>query len=130
MGASFTKKSFGRPARWEVAGISWLSEQVAHGGAAVVEVISVGAHGLTETRVPSAPPTPSAAAEFGRRLAVTHHLDGARWGEGPRGWAGPGYQGPNDHLLELPLAPHALWGAMYADERVAPLVRQADLPET
>lgn len=125
MSGTFTKRSFGRPAQWEVAGISWLTEQVAHGGAAVVEVISADDNGLTEKRVDSAPPTRSAALDFGRRLAVTHELSDVRWGGGPAGWDGPGYQGPNQHLLELPLRPHESWGSMYADERVAPLVARA-----
>ena len=126
--STFTKHTSGRPARWEVAGLRWLAEPMESGGAAVVEVVSIDDTTLTERRVASTSPSADAATEFGRRLAITHTLDGAaRWGEGPPGWEGAGYQGPNEHLLDLSLVGHDSWGAMYADERLMPLLPESGL---
>lgn len=124
---TFVKRTHGRPAAWEAAGLAWLAEAEAAGGADVVRVISLDDAGLTETRVSSVAPSAGAAAAFGERLGHTHALAAGRWGEGPPAWSGPGYQGPNEHLLDLPLRPHATWGAMYAAERILPLVDQSGM---
>lgn len=127
MPETFLKRTYGRPAEWEQAGLAWLAEAEAAGGAEVVRVLARGDDGLTENHVSSVAPSARFAAEFGQRLAATHTLTAGVWGEGPAGWSGPGYQGPNDHLLELSLTPHESWGAMYSAERVLPLVRQLDM---
>ncbi|MGV9825303.1 fructosamine kinase family protein [Gordonia sp. NPDC003429] len=127
MGQTFTKRTTGRPAQWEVAGLEWLAEPIDSGGAAVVAVVSRDESGLTEQRVTTSAPTAKAAADFGRGLAVTHAVDGMRWGQGPPGWSGPGYQGPNEHLIDLPLNGHDTWGEMYAQERLQPLLPDAGL---
>ena len=126
--STFTKHTSGRPARWEVAGLRWLADAVAAGGASIVDVVSTDESTLTERRVESSSPSPDAATDFGRRLAITHSLDDpARWGQGPPGWDGPGYQGPNEHLLELSLVAHDTWGEMYADGRLMPLLPDSGL---
>ena len=126
--STFTKHTSGRPARWEVAGLRWLADAVPAGGASIVDVMSADESTLTERRVESSSPSPDAATDFGRRLATTHSLDGpARWGQGPPGWDGPGYQGPNEHLLELSLVAHDTWGEMYADGRLMPLLPDSGL---
>lgn len=126
--STFTKHTSGRPARGEVAGLRWLAGAMDSGGALIVGVVSTDDSTLTETRVDSTSPSADAATDFGRRLAITHTLDvPARWGEGPPGWDGAGYQGPNDHLLDLPLTGHDSWGAMYADERLMPLLPESGL---
>lgn len=106
MPETFLKRTYGRPAEWEQAGLAWLAEAEAAGGAEVVRVIARSDDGLTENHVSSVAPSARFAAEFGQRLAATHTLATRMWGEGPAGWSGPGYQGPNDHLLELSLTPH------------------------
>ncbi|MGO2659698.1 fructosamine kinase family protein [Mycetocola reblochoni] len=124
---TFTKQTVGRPAQWEEAGLRWLAAQSAAGGATVVRVLGRDDSGLTEERIETASPNPADATAFGGQLAITHRIEGARWGEGPAGWTGPGYQGPNEHLLELPVRAHERWGRMYAEDRVRPLLADSGI---
>lgn len=111
-----------RAAEWEVAGLDWLRVP---GGAAVVQVLGHDARSVRLQALRSASPTPGAAEDFGRRLAVTHAAGASAFGVGPEGWHGDGLQGPADHLLPLPLAPFDTWGDMYATLRIEPLVEMA-----
>ncbi len=116
------KETAGRPARWEATGLRWLS---AADGARVVQIRSEGWHGLGLEHLESAAPSRAAAEDFGRVLSTTHAAGASAYGVGPDGWDGDGYQGPNTHLIPLPLRACESWGRMYADLRIAPLVQQS-----
>ena len=96
----------------------WLAE--APGGASVVSVYEHDARGLGIDRVEPMTPTRAMAEDFGRKLAATHAAGAPHFGFSPTGE--PGFQGPNDHLLELPLKPYETWGEFYADVCLSPLV--------
>ena len=56
----------------EAAGLGWLREGESDGGARVVEVLGVSGHALKLRRIESKAPTPQAAYDFGKSLAITH----------------------------------------------------------
>lgn len=123
----FEKATGGRPAAWEIAGLDWLAEQETVGGARIAhphKELSTD-HKLVEEKVVTASPNPKIAAQFGASLAITHEISGANWGEGPTGWQGDGYQGPNSNLLPLQLGSYTSWGKMYAELRIKPLMKLA-----
>ncbi|ORB71450.1 fructosamine kinase family protein [Mycobacterium scrofulaceum] len=105
---------------WEAAGLRWLAG--VDGGVPCAHVVSVDATSLTLGRLDSAPPTPGAAHDFGRRLAVTHDAGAPAFGAGPDGWDGPGFFGPLSQPLPMSLRQHDRWGEFYAEERLAPMV--------
>lgn len=115
----FKKKTFGRPAAWEVAGLEWLR---AAQGARIVEVLSNDSTGLTLERLTEVPPTRDAAVEFGAQLYITHKAGAPHYGVGPTGWEGNGYFGPNEDLQEILLQSYDSWGTMYAQARLLPMV--------
>ncbi|OBK34491.1 fructosamine kinase [Mycobacterium sp. 1245111.1] len=122
----FVKSHPGAPAGFfecEAAGLRWLS--AVDGGVPCVPVVSVDATSLTLRRLESVPPGPRAALEFGSRLAITHDAGAAGFGAGPDGWDGPGFFGPLTQPLPMSLRPQPLWGAFYADERLAPMAALA-----
>lgn len=96
----------------------WLAE--APGGASVVSVYEHDRRGLGIDRVEPMTPTRAMAEDFGRKLAATHAAGAPHFGFSPTGE--PGFQGPNDNLLELPLKPYENWGEFYADVCLSPLV--------
>jgi fructosamine-3-kinase len=104
---------------WEAAGLGWLSD--VDGGVFCAQVVSFDAASLTLRRLDSVVPSPEAAFEFGRRLAVTHDAGAAGFGAGPDAWDGPGFFGPLSQPLPMSLRPHRSWGEFYADERLAPM---------
>lgn len=108
---------------WEAAGLRWLAE----GPTPVVGVLDVAEDHLDLTRLLSVDPTPQAADELGNRLARTHDLGAAAYGAAPDGWSGPGFFGPAHDVFELPLAPHASWGAHYAGTMIEPLLSRTTL---
>lgn len=114
----FWKSNPGRPGSWEAAGLRWLAE--APGGASVVSVYEHDRRGLGIDRVEPMTPTRAMAEDFGRKLAATHAAGAPHFGFSPTGE--PGFQGPNDNLLELPLNPSESWGEFYADVCLSPLV--------
>lgn len=116
----YWKANPGRPGAWEVAGLCWLAE--APGGASVVSVYEHDRRGLGIDRVEPMTPTRAMAEDFGRKLAATHAAGAPHFGFSPTGE--PGFQGPNDNLLELPLKPSESWGEFYADVCLSPLVAQ------
>ena len=124
--SDFVKQNPGAPAgyfAWEAAGLRWLSS--VDGGVPCAQVVSVDATSLTLRRLDSVTPSPDAAREFGRRLAVTHDAGAAAFGAGPDGWEQPGFFGPLSQLLPMSLRGHSRWGEFYAEERLVPMAELA-----
>ncbi len=122
----FVKRSSGAPAGFfacEAAGLRWLSSVT--GGVPCAQVVAVDETSLTLRRLASVNPSRDAAAEFGRRLAITHDGGAAAFGAGPDGWRGPGFFGPLSQPVPMSLRPHRHWGEFYADERLTPMVELA-----
>ncbi|MFL6078483.1 MAG: fructosamine kinase family protein [Ornithinibacter sp.] len=125
MPARHRKQSAGAPPgyfTWEAAGLRWLADAAADGGATVVEVLDEGPHHLDLARLTPAPPTAAAAERLGRGLAVTHAAGAAAHGCGPPGWVGDGWLGPLSEPLPLALGAWPTWGAFWAAARIAPLL--------
>lgn len=123
MSDHFTKQRADAPADFfpvEAAGLRWLSAAGPE-AARIVEVFDVGSTGITLQRLTPASPTGEAAADFGRRLAVTHDAGADAFGQGPDGWDGDGYIGQQRLLLR----PTRQWGAFYAEQRLLPYARAA-----
>lgn len=117
---TFTKHNPGRTGAWEAAGLEWLAAATKDGGARVARVVERTPETLVLERVRETLPTPEAAEAFGRELAATHAAGAPHFGAGPvdaagQPWEGTGYQGPNEHLLPLPLGAYERWGEFYAD---------------
>ncbi|GAB2476992.1 fructosamine kinase family protein [Luteococcus sediminum] len=122
----FTKRRAGAPRglfAWEAAGLGWLAEATAEGGAAVVEVLDFDEHHLSEPELVPGLATVEAAEDFGRALARTHLFGAPGFGAAPTGWQGDGFIG--DALLPMPSAPMPRWGEFYANFRVLPFARRA-----
>lgn len=101
----------------EAAGLNWLGEA----STAVVQVHRVADNCLETIRVNPVRPTPAAARQAGRELALIHRAGAPAFGSPPTGWEGPNYIGtrrqechPTDH-----------WGQFYAHQRVLPFARAA-----
>jgi fructosamine-3-kinase len=105
---------------YEAAGLRWLAA-AGSGRAAVVEVVEVHDRELTLSRLDPAPATVEAAADFGRRLAVTHDAGADAFGAPPEGWTGDGWIGSEPMTLD----PCSTWGAFYAEQRCLPYARRA-----
>lgn len=128
----FVKRSRGAPPGFfacEATGLAWLSEVA--GGARCVSVRGYDDTSLTLERLYPARPTLQAAAEFGRRLALTHDAGAAGFGAPPDGWSGDGFFGPLSHPLSMSLTAYRSWGEFYARERLTPMLElaAADLGE-
>lgn len=104
----------------EAAGLRWLAAAGSQ-AARVVGVREVSAERIVLDRLESARPTATAAADFGRALAVTHAAGAAAFGQPPDGWSGDGYIGRQ----ALSLRPTAHWGTFYAEQRLTPYARRA-----
>lgn len=102
----------------EAAGLRWLAVP---GGVRVAEILDESDTGLVLEHVTRVSPTPQAAEEFGRRLAVTHDAGAPAFGSPPPGVNRDGFIGN----APLTLRPSATWGAFYARERVLPYARLA-----
>lgn len=100
----------------EAAGLRWLGEPAAGGGARVVRVADVGPGRIELERIGEGRATPSAARAFGAALAVTHAAGAAAYGAPPDGWDGPLFIGRRP----LPAAREERWGRFYARDRVLP----------
>ncbi len=125
---TFVKTRADAPERffqWEAAGLSWLGEATAAGGAQVVGVREVsadrGAHRIVLDRLEQAPASRRAAEDFGRALASTHAAGASDFGAGPPGWTGIGYIGRQ----ELALEPFSRWGEFYGELRLLPFAHAA-----
>ena len=97
----------------EASGLAWLAVP---DGVPVASVHAVGDDFVELTPLVSVAPTPSAAEEFGRRLAVTHDAGADAFGVPPEGYHGPGWIGD----APLNYGHHQRWGAFYAAERIQP----------
>ncbi|SKC70434.1 fructosamine kinase family protein [Krasilnikoviella flava] len=104
----------------EAAGLRWLAVP---GGPRVARVLDVGAGHLDLERVPTARPTPDAARDLGRRLAVLHGAGADGFGVLPPG-AAAGWFGPLDDPLPLVAGTWGDWPAFYAHARLLPVVSQ------
>ena len=133
--STFTKHNPGRTGAWEAAGLEWLAAARDGDGAAgaqgarVVGVVERTPDTIVLERVQETRPTPEAAVAFGRELAATHAAGAPHFGAGPvnaagEPWEGSGYQGPNEHLLPLPLGQWESWGEFYAN-LLEPLIEPA-----
>lgn len=130
-GSRFVKQRIDAPSGFyaaEAAGLNWLAEPMARGGARVVlplEPVARDGTRIALARIRARTPDAASAEDLGRRLAVTHTA-GADWfGCPPKGWHGAGFIGPiampyntEDRLMR--------WGRFFADHRLAPFVRQAE----
>jgi fructosamine-3-kinase len=106
----------------EAAGLAWLADAEATGGARVARVRSVAPGRIELERVVAGRPTATAAAAFGRGLAATHRAGAPWFGCPPPGWRGPGYIG----TAPLSFAADSLpWAAFFARHRLRPYLRPA-----
>jgi fructosamine-3-kinase len=105
----------------EAAGLSWLAEAQADGGALTVPVESVGPGEIQLQQLVPARPTPDAAARFGRMLSVTHRAGASAFGAAPDGWNGPNFIGSRPMRCE----PDTSWGRFYSQQRVRPFLEIA-----
>lgn len=118
------RKNDHRPGRiaYEVAGLQWLAQA---NGATIVPILKHGSDYLEEPRLTSICPTPAAAEDFGRALALTHAAGASHLGAPPPGvhkaWMG---EAP---LLTIPTTPTqpCSWGAYYAQYRLEPHAQRA-----
>ena len=123
-GPEFVKRRTDAPPgffAWEAAGLAWLGEAAAAGGAAVVGVRGVGERHITLDRIEPAHPTATAAEELGRALAVTHAAGADAFGSGPPGWHGDGFIGRQG----LTIKEFGRWGEFYATTRLLPYAAAA-----
>jgi fructosamine-3-kinase len=121
---TFSKRDPGAPAGFfavEAAGLRWLADAEAAGGARVPRPLAVSEHGIELPVIARAEPGPDAAEAFGRQLATTHAAGAAAFGAPPAGWDGDGYIGP----LPLPHGRWRRWGEFYATARLVPYARRA-----
>lgn len=111
-----------RPGRiaYEVAGLQWLAAAGTQANT-IVTVLEHGKDWLEEPRLPTTAATPSAAEDFGRRLAHLHAAGASHLGAPPDGFHGNGWMGEAPLiLLEHPNAATRSWGSYYARYRLAP----------
>lgn len=111
----------------EVTSLFWLAD--AAGGAAVAEVVNRGQSWLETRRLTHGIPSFEDAARFGRRLARTHAAGAPHWGAPP-----PGLRDTDARLSELPAPVSSIprwggWGEFYAEARLRPYLRLAEIPK-
>ena len=111
----------------EVTSLFWLAD--AAGGAAVAEVVNRGQSWLETRRLTHGIPSFEDAARFGRRLARTHAAGASHWGAPP-----PGLRDTDARLSELPAPVSSIprwggWGEFYAEARLRPYLRLAEIPK-
>jgi fructosamine-3-kinase len=97
----------------EARGLSWLRDA---GGAAVPEVLACAEDCLVISWVEPGQPSPEAAENLGRRLAVTHGTGAESFGAAEDGFIG---------TLPLPNKPADSWAEFFATRRVLPYLRAA-----
>lgn len=141
MPTPFVKHGTARAIAAEAAGLRELGRAAQAGGAATVRLLSVGTTSLETARLEPAPPTPAAAEEFGRRLALTHAFcpaGGRIFGQSPADLAssgGPAEIGAETSItaamgdaplhLVAPGSPPRTWGEFYATDRILPYLKAA-----
>jgi fructosamine-3-kinase len=84
-------------------------------------VLAVDDHSLELERLQPARPSRSAAAEFGRALAVTHAAGADAFGQPPPGVGSAGYIGRQ----RMAMVPTTSWGDFYAEQRMLAYARPA-----
>jgi len=117
----------------EAAGLAWLAEAEARGGARVVRVVAVAPGRIDLERLGPARPTRESARALGTALAATHDAGAPAFGSPPPGVAGPAFIGRQALSVEAAAtrptadgdARAGGWGAWYARERVLPYLRRA-----
>ncbi|HEU5144573.1 MAG TPA: fructosamine kinase family protein [Dermatophilaceae bacterium] len=105
----------------EAAGLRWLADAEAAGGARTARVLDAGAGFIELESVPRGPVTAAAAEAFGRALAATHAAGADAFGSPADGWRGDAWIGRQAQRND----PSPTWGAFYAEQRVLPFVRAA-----
>jgi fructosamine-3-kinase len=116
----FVKRRADAPAGFfaaEAAGLAWLAEA---GGCRIARVLSVASDSIDLERIPDGRPTPEAAREFGRGLALTHRAGAREFGAAPG--TGPIFIGSR----EMPRTTSTSWGDFYARGRVEPFLGIAE----
>lgn len=108
---------------WEAAGLRWLAQATASGGAAVGQVLDVDDTSMVLVRIDPVAPSLEQVEDLGRSLANTHAAGAAAYGAPPDGWEGDGFLGPLSELLPLRLTPRPDWGPFYAEQRIRATLR-------
>lgn len=127
----FRKQRSGAPAGFfdtEAAGLRWLAQAQASGGAQVVDVRQVDADELTLQRVAPTAPTAEAAHAFGMALAATHAAGARAFGALPPS-SEHYFFGPLDAPIEFPVAEFDDFGTFYATARLKPLATMMTLDD-
>lgn len=113
--------------RFETAGLRWLAEAEADGGAPVVDIVAEGEGWFELVHLAHTAATPEAAAEFGRGLARTHAAGAPSLGCAPPGWSGEVLRSSGP----MPLHEHDAepvfdtWGEFYAEYQIRPYIPRA-----
>lgn len=102
--------------RSEAAGLRWLAEAEASGGAPVPDLLAADDDCVVLRWVEPARPTPEAATGFGRALARTHAAGAPTFGAEQDGFIG---------RLPLPQRPAGSWAEFYAVRRLLPYLKLA-----
>lgn len=105
----------------EAAGLRWLAEAEAAGGAKTVAVHAVADDHIDLARVVPGRATPQAAESLGHGLARTHAAGAVAFGAPAPGWSGDAWIGRQSQSNE----PTRTWGLFYAEQRVRPFMRRA-----
>lgn len=109
--------------RGEAAGLRWLADAEAAGGARIPRVHAVDERRLVIERIATGTPTRDAARRFGAALARTHAA-GAEWfGAPPPGWSGPLVVGRSRTPLVARNEAPARWGEFFARYRLRSYLR-------
>lgn len=125
--AAHVKTRPGAPAGFfalEAAGLRWLKEPEADGGARVVDVLDVGRNKLVLRKIAAGEASSSKARAFGEALARTHDAGAPGFGAAPDGWERDGWFGPLDDPRRMKLTPRASFGEFWAHDRIAPAVAE------
>ena len=108
---------------WEAAGLLWLAEAQADGGANIAELQDVDIDHIDLLQYDPAPSTNVQADAFGVALSRTHAFGAPAFGSPPARWSSHGFLGPAQSPLPLPLEATPTWGAFYAEQRIRHLLR-------
>lgn len=108
---------------WEAAGLLWLAEAQADGGAAIAELQDVDLDHIDLLQYDPAPSTNVQADELGVALAATHAAGAPAFGAPPARWTSHGFVGPADSPLPMPLEASESWGAFFAEQRIRHMLR-------
>jgi fructosamine-3-kinase len=105
----------------EAAGLRWLAEAQADGGAAVVEVHAVAEDHIDLELLVEVRATEAAAEALGGALARTHAAGAPSFGSPPPGGGADAWIGRQPQRNDAT----ATWGLFYAEQRVRPFLRRA-----